>query len=78
MRAYLQTLPPVKPTRRGIKPAVPFGQGILPSRPHFAVTLTASDADWAAESFNAAPEPDFDAMAAEAEALDRLTAGCLL
>jgi hypothetical protein len=42
---------------------------------------TRADLDWAAHAFNADPEPtdaEWDAMAAEAEALDRLCMGLCL
>ena len=70
---------PVKPTRNTARRPAPFGAGILPDRPHAAAPFTARDAAWAAQSFgNDTPDDEtFDAMAAESEALDRLTNGHL-
>jgi hypothetical protein len=62
-----------------------FGRGVLASRPATAVPCTISDLAWASQTFgeisdrrDAALDRHLDALAAEAEALDRLTAGHLL
>jgi hypothetical protein len=59
---------PVKATRKTERPAGRFGQGILPYRPFAGVMpFSQADLDWATQSFNDDSEPDYDAMALEAE-----------
>jgi hypothetical protein len=57
-----------------------FGRGILASRPTFTRTWTDADASWAAAEFSRelSNEPDYDRLAAIAEAQDRVERGCLL
>ena len=40
--------------------------------------FTLADLQWAAVAFNSEPEPDWDWLAAESEALDRLCMGLCL
>ena len=40
--------------------------------------FTLADLQWAAAEFNSEPEPDWDWLAAESEALDRLCMGLCL
>jgi hypothetical protein len=85
------TRPPVKPTQHAVRPARPFGEGILSSPARFVP----SDANlaWAAQNLNddatdydvltpelapirgGAPELDWDAMAWEDAAQARLERG---
>ena len=51
-----------------------FGWGILASRPHYRAPYTAADLEAAARMF-APAGPDWDAMAEESAAMDRLEAG---
>jgi hypothetical protein len=62
-----------------------FARGILPLNGQHdgRKPYTQADLDWAAAALNDDTtsfdvEPDYDAMAEESAALDRLTAGCLL
>ena len=58
-----------------------FGRGVLRSLPTFKAPASAEDMAWAAREFNAdltAYDRELERRAAEAEALDRLTAGTLL
>jgi hypothetical protein len=60
-----------------IKPVRPFGEGIL-RRERF-VPSPEDEAWWSANApSNVEPEPDWDFLAAEAEALDRLERGLCL
>ena len=64
----------VKPTRKSPRPSAPFGQGILASRPFAGrMPYTLADLSDAAAMF-ASAEPDWDALAFEAECQDRLDA----
>lgn len=76
MTILLDTARTVKPARRT------FGRGILASRPTYHAPYTAADAIWAAENLNAAATDydvvDFDVMAADAAAMDRIEAGYCL
>jgi hypothetical protein len=66
----------VKPARKSARPSAPFGAGILHSSPyHGTMPFTAADLEWAAQTFGD-DEPDWDALAAEAEGYDRVVAGC--
>ena len=69
MTTIFDSTRPVKSTR--------FGSGILRSVPTHRKPYTAEDERWAAQAFNA-DTTDYDVLAAEAVALDRLTAGHLL
>jgi hypothetical protein len=64
-------------TRRVKSKPTRFGRGILASRPVHRLPVTLADLDWAARELNE-PEPDWDRMAAEAEALARYERGYLL
>jgi hypothetical protein len=63
-----------------------FGEGIHRSLPSYRVPFTAADAAWAAQTFGELGDQrdaeefnrELEFRAAEAAALDRLTAGCLL
>jgi hypothetical protein len=73
------TRPQVKPTRRTARKATTFGEGIFERR----MPYTQADLDWAAQNLNTDAtdddvEPDYDAMAGEAEAQARIEAGCIL
>jgi hypothetical protein len=57
-----------------------FGRGILRSVPTYRTGYTAADEAWAAAEFNRelSGAPDYDRLAAIAEAQDRLERGTLL
>jgi hypothetical protein len=57
-----------------------FGRGLLRSLPTTRRTWSDADASWAAAEFSRelSNEPDYDRLAAIAEAQDRLERGCLL
>jgi hypothetical protein len=55
-----------------VKPARKFGRGILPPPRAETFEPSAEDRRWAAEHLG---EPDYDALAAEAAALDRYERG---
>jgi hypothetical protein len=78
MTIIVLTRPRVKPTRRTARPARPFGTGIFERR----MPYTAADLAWAAAELNENAtdydvEPDYDHLAAEAEAQARIEAGCI-
>jgi hypothetical protein len=64
---------PVKPTRKSPRPSAPFGAGILPHAGR-RMPYTQADLDEAVLMFADSPEPDWDAMALEAEHQARLDA----
>lgn len=67
-------------TERAIKARRPFGSGILPYVPEHRLPVTLADAEWWSRASNPDRDDayDFDFWAAQSEALDRLTEGCLL
>jgi hypothetical protein len=67
--------PPVKPTRRAIPSARPFGEGILLDRGERRMPFTQADLDWAAQTFNG-DAADSDATPSDAD-LD-FAAGCAM
>jgi len=70
--------PKVKPCRVSQRPAAPFGQGLLASHPAYRVPYTASDIAWWTAERLRAEDVRYDAMAAEAGAMDCLERGLLL
>ena len=78
MTTLTRPAPAVKPTRNASRPAASDGLAAADDRwhaeqstdPHFTGPTPVEALD--------APEPDWDALAEESAALDRLCAGCLL
>jgi hypothetical protein len=64
--------PPVKPTRRTVRPVAPFGAGILRTR-RTRFEPSAADLQWAAQAFNSDAGPDYDTLAAEAACVDAMS-----
>jgi len=75
--------PKIKPHRNSVRRPTPFGQGILPSAPHFRAPATLEDLAWAAtmnstEVSMVDEETMWDVLAREAAEVDRLCRGhCL-
>ena len=74
-RIFRTTNVPVKATRKTARPSTSFGAGILPYRPFAGVMpFTVQDAAEAVLMFADSSEPDWDALATEAEHQDRMDA----
>lgn len=78
-RNYTASRIPVKPSRVTPRPSTRFGAGLTFYVPHVGrVPFTAADAAEAVAMFADAQEPDWDAMAGEAAAVDRMGRGLRL